>query len=201
MTQSDDPPSAIARRSLLQAAGGLIAATLADAETFAAPAAAALERHEIFSPDHAAIVSSIATRIWPGADEAGAVTYIDHALAGIYAGANALYHAGLPLLDAAAQRKFGTPFAKADGSKQDAVLRDLELGQLSELPGMSGIALFEMLRRHVMEGVLSDPIYGGNRDFAGWKAVGYPGPYRLSTEQDQIATTPLDTPSQSLKDL
>jgi gluconate 2-dehydrogenase gamma chain len=26
-----------------------------------------------------------------------------------------------------------------------------------------------------MEGLFSDPIYGGNRDKAGWKMVGFPG--------------------------
>ena len=26
-----------------------------------------------------------------------------------------------------------------------------------------------------MEGMFSDPIYGGNRDKAGWKLLGYPG--------------------------
>ncbi len=35
---------------------------------------------------------------------------------------------------------------------------------------------FEMLRVHTMLGFLSDPSYGGNRDYAGWKWVGYPGP-------------------------
>ena len=85
--------------------------------------------------------------------------------------------------------------------EQDSVLRDLDAGRLTELPGARGKTLFEELRRHVMEGVLSDPLYGGNRDFAGWKAVGYPGPYRLYTEDDQTATTPLDMPYQSIKDL
>ena len=27
----------------------------------------------------------------------------------------------------------------------------------------------------VMEGMFSDPIYGGNRDKAGWKLIGFPG--------------------------
>jgi hypothetical protein len=26
-----------------------------------------------------------------------------------------------------------------------------------------------------MEGMFADPIYGGNRDFAGWRLVGFPG--------------------------
>jgi gluconate 2-dehydrogenase gamma chain len=26
-----------------------------------------------------------------------------------------------------------------------------------------------------MEGMFSDPVYGGNKDFAGWRLVGFPG--------------------------
>ena len=31
------------------------------------------------------------------------------------------------------------------------------------------------LYQTVIEGMFSDPIYGGNRDKAGWKLVGFPG--------------------------
>ena len=36
---------------------------------------------------------------------------------------------------------------------------------------------FETLRSHTLiTGFLADPKYGGNRNFVGWKHVGYPGP-------------------------
>ena len=28
---------------------------------------------------------------------------------------------------------------------------------------------------HTMEGMFADPIYGGNKGFAGWRLVGFPG--------------------------
>ena len=34
---------------------------------------------------------------------------------------------------------------------------------------------FEALLQIVMEGFFADPYYGGNRDMAGWKMIGYPG--------------------------
>ena len=34
---------------------------------------------------------------------------------------------------------------------------------------------FKMVLEDVYEGMFSDPVYGGNRDLAGWKLVGYPG--------------------------
>ena len=32
-----------------------------------------------------------------------------------------------------------------------------------------------MVYQTVMEGMFSDPIYGGNRNKAGWKLIGFPG--------------------------
>lgn len=34
----------------------------------------------------------------------------------------------------------------------------------------------ETVRTHTLLGFLSDPKYGGNRNFVGWKLTGYPGP-------------------------
>lgn len=57
-----------------------------------------------------------------------------------------------------------------------------------------------LVRTHTMEGLFSDPIYGGNADFAGWAAVGYPGPYYVYTEEEQQSFEPLDKPFQSIAD-
>src|SRR5947207_2846388 len=40
-------------------------------------------------------------------------------------------------------------------------------------PGLG--AFFNTVRTHTMEGMFADPIYGGNKDFAGWRLVGFPG--------------------------
>ena len=34
---------------------------------------------------------------------------------------------------------------------------------------------FEALLQSAMEGFFADPIYGGNRNKAGWKMIGFPG--------------------------
>lgn len=59
----------------------------------------------------------------------------------------------------------------------------------------------EFARNHTMEGLFSDPVHGGNRDFAGWRAVGYPGPYYVYDEEQQQSFEPLDLPLQSVADL
>jgi len=33
---------------------------------------------------------------------------------------------------------------------------------------------FNTIRTHTIEGMFADPVYGGNKDFAGWRLVGFP---------------------------
>ena len=35
------------------------------------------------------------------------------------------------------------------------------------------------MREHTVIGFLADPKYGGNRDYIGWKVIGYPGPRHM----------------------
>ncbi len=62
-------------------------------------------------------------------------------------------------------------------------------------------AFLDLVRVHTMEGLFSDPVYGGNRDFAGWRAVGYPGPYIVYGAEEQQSFEPLNQPLQSIADL
>ncbi len=39
----------------------------------------------------------------------------------------------------------------------------------------TGADFFAMFRQNVLEGMLADPSYGGNRDMVGWMWVGFPG--------------------------
>jgi gluconate 2-dehydrogenase gamma chain len=126
----------------------------------------------------AQFVDAIAARILPttetpGAVEAGAVFYIDRALAGPYSRLRSRYGRGLRALDQHAQAQFGTTFIKLSGEQQDSALGDLESGKITGL--RNGEDFFELLRAHVLEGVFGEPSYGGNRDMIGWKLVGFPG--------------------------
>jgi hypothetical protein len=57
------------------------------------------------------------------------------------------------------------------------VLAALESGKVEGWPkGAVGAAdFFAAVRAHTVFGFLCDPSYGGNRDYVGWKVVGYPG--------------------------
>jgi gluconate 2-dehydrogenase gamma chain len=72
--------------------------------------------------------------------------------------------------------------------RQDDVISALEEGKAGEFAWPTAQAFFETLRTHTMEGMLADPIYGGNKDFAGWRLVGFPGGQPLFTPEDLEST-------------
>jgi gluconate 2-dehydrogenase gamma chain len=50
----------------------------------------------------------------------------------------------------------------------------MENGDL-DLGGIDAKSFFDMILQNVFEGFWADPIYGGNKDMAGWKLIGFPG--------------------------
>jgi gluconate 2-dehydrogenase gamma chain len=136
------------------------------------------ERLQALTARQARTIDALAARIFPttdtpGAVEAGAVFYIDRALAQPYAKLLSQYTRGLRAVGKYAKSKFGVPFMKLTATQQDLLLSDLESGNVTGL--RNGDEFFELLRSHILEGVFGEPSYGGNRDMIGWKLVGFPG--------------------------
>ena len=96
------------------------------------------------------------------------------------------YGKGLDALDKYAQSKHGGAFADLSEDQQDSILEDLEDGNSTGFDKPSDKQFFKMLRDDAINGMFSDPLYGGNRDMAGWKLVGYPGAMRAYTPRDMI---------------
>jgi gluconate 2-dehydrogenase gamma chain len=48
--------------------------------------------------------------------------------------------------------------------------------------------------------MFADPIYGGNRDYAGWKLIGYPGAQRAYTPEE-LRNGPNNRRVQGLRDM
>jgi gluconate 2-dehydrogenase gamma chain len=113
----------------------------------------------------------------PGAVEAGAVVYLDRALAGAERDLQPRYRRGLAGLDGMARARCDRPFAECTADEQDRLLADLEADTAPEF-GEPGAAprFFELLRAHTLEGLFCDPAHGGNRGLVGWALLGYPGP-------------------------
>jgi gluconate 2-dehydrogenase gamma chain len=61
----------------------------------------------------------------------------------------------------------------SDGQK-DELIAGLENGSL-KLDGADGKKFFELILKDTQKGFLADPIYGGNKDMASWKMIGFPG--------------------------
>jgi len=69
------------------------------------------------------------------------------------------------------------------------VLSGLESGTV-DLEGADGKAFFELVLKDVQEGFFADPIYGGNRDMAGWRMIGYPAPATITAIGSAATTSP-----------
>jgi gluconate 2-dehydrogenase gamma chain len=95
-----------------------------------------------------------------------------------------IYRRGLGFVDAYAKSTFGKNFIDLNAEQQDRILTDMDGGTATGFDGPSGKAFFTQLRNDTIEGMFSDPMYGGNRDLAGWKLIGYPGAQRFYTPAD-----------------
>ena len=141
----------------------------------------AVQHGAFFNYEQAATMIAFAERLMPGAPgkpgatDAGVVNYIDLALAGAYADLQDFYRAGLAQLDAHCRKTYNESFVQLDAGRQDAVIAAIEQGKAAEFSWPRGPEFFNLIRTHTMEGMFADPIYGGNRDFAGWRLVGFPG--------------------------
>jgi gluconate 2-dehydrogenase gamma chain len=169
------------------------------------PALVRLGPWMFFTADEAATVEAVVDRLipsddrGPGGRDAGCAVYIDRQLAGPYGRGEGLYFAP-PFLRGAATQGYQLPGAPAvryraglravadyirtafDGRSfhdlapgdQDMVLRRLEAGSIA-LDDVNGAEFFLLLLANTQEGFFADPIYGGNREFASWKLIGFPG--------------------------
>lgn len=110
----------------------------------------------------------------PGAVECGAANYIDQQLAGALAAEKTNFAAGLAAIEAFSQRSQNAPFVELSAEKRDVVLTAMEGGSAAGFANSR--AVFSRIRRLTLEGMFSDPHYGGNNNFAGWDLIRYPGP-------------------------
>jgi gluconate 2-dehydrogenase gamma chain len=165
-----------------------------------------------------------ADELMPSASECGVTVFIDRQLAGAWGGGAKMYRAGpfrrgtptqgyqLPLTpreffaegiaatNAWTNKTGGKDFDRLAPREREEALKTLEQGK-AELPNFDGKQFFEALLTIVMEGFFADPIYGGNRNKAGWKMVGYPGlPAVYSTLIEEYRNKRYQVEPQSIAD-
>jgi gluconate 2-dehydrogenase gamma chain len=110
-----------------------------------------------------------------------------------------IYRRGLESVDAFAQSSFGAPFVELSDADQDTILEAMSADEATGFDAPSGSAFFTKLRNDTIEGMFSDPLYGGNRDMVGWKLIGYPGARGFYTFED-MANPAFSAPPVSLAD-
>jgi gluconate 2-dehydrogenase gamma chain len=90
-----------------------------------------------------------------------------------------VYRAFLPAFDAYVRQTYGNQYASLDAATQAKALDDLRLARavipLAGSTAFGSADFYSMFRQNVLEGMLADPAYGGNRDMVGWKWIGNPG--------------------------
>jgi gluconate 2-dehydrogenase gamma chain len=84
------------------------------------------------------------------------------------------FRQGIAAADAWTQSQFGAAFAALDDAQRQAAFTAIDSGQ-AQFENFAAGAFFDALLQIVMEGFFADPYYGGNRDMAGWRMIGYPG--------------------------
>lgn len=138
----------------------------------------------------------------PGAKDLGVAFFIDHQLASpwgysareymqgpFYQGEptqgyqgrqtnSEVFMIGLRGLQHYAKQQYDDSFENLTGEEQDDILtdfQDLEGESKVSLSGITSNQFFSMLHMLTIEGVYSDPMYGGNDNMEGWKMKKFPG--------------------------
>jgi gluconate 2-dehydrogenase gamma chain len=181
MHQENKTSGNVSRRSLIAGAALVpVAALTAAGQSAVQSVFSAAERKTL-----EAFVDRLVPKdeLGPGAVECGAVNYIDQALAAALADEKESFHEGLAAVDAFARRAHDAPFADLTPDKQDAVLTAMDTGNAAGFANARGV--FARFRRLTLEGMFSDPYYGGNTSFRGWDLIRYPGPRVAVSPEDQ----------------
>ena len=160
-------------------------------------------RWYVFSTNEARTVEAIVDRLIPadelsiGGRDAGCASFIDRQLAGSYGTSDRLYtkgpfapglptqgyqgseaplaryRDGLAAVNQHCRAEFaGKNFFDLTAAEQDKVLQDFEAGTVGYPAAAS---FFNLVLQNTTEGFFADPIYGGNKDMAGWRFIGFPG--------------------------
>lgn len=92
-----------------------------------------------------------------------------------------LYRVGIAATNRQCESQYGKTFDLLDATKKEEVLKALNSGKMPFEAGSSSKTFFDIAYKSVVEGLFSDPIYGGNANKASWKMLGFPGVIETNT--------------------
>src|SRR5471032_659526 len=170
--------------------------------------------YEFLNLDEAAFVEALvdhmvpADELTPKGTELGIAVYIDRALAGAWGKGDRLYmqgpwkqgapsqgyqlpltpaqlyRAGIEATNAHCRKTYGKSFDRIEDAQRQEVLIGLSTGKVAFDNGLPVRVFWTTLYQTVIEGMYSDPIYGGNRNKAGWAIIGFPG--AIAVHRDHV---------------
>jgi len=171
-----------------------------------------LATYEFLNLEEAAFVEALVDHMVPADDltpkgtDLGINVYIDRALAGAWGKGDRLYmqgpwrqgvpnqgyqlplapadlyRAGIAATNAHCRKTFGKAFDQIDEAQREQVLVELSEGKITFENGPPVRVFWGAVYQTVMEGMFGDPIYGGNRDKAAWRMLGFPGAIAVHRE-------------------
>jgi gluconate 2-dehydrogenase gamma chain len=112
-----------------------------------------------------------------------------------------LYRAGIEATNAYCVKTYKKPFDKLDEKQREEVLIGLSGGKIN-FEALPARTFWATVYQTVMEGMFSDPIYGGNRNKAGWKMIGFPGALAVNRENvEKFRDKPFPTDPVGIADM
>jgi gluconate 2-dehydrogenase gamma chain len=126
----------------------------------------------VLKESEAATLAAICDQIipaddFPGASQAGVLTYIDLQLAGPYRRHRKAYREGVKQANGLSRSRLGVDLAHASGQQQLEIVSALE---------QQNKTFFDLVRAHTMQGYYGTPRHGGNRDAVSWHMLGLDEP-------------------------
>jgi len=171
----------------------------------AAPVTSETAGYAFLNLDEAAFIEALVDHmvppdeVSPKGTDLGVNTYIDRALAGAWGKGERLYmqgpwrqgvpsqgyqlpmtpaqlfRAGIDATNVHCRKIYGKSFDSLEPASREEVLVGLSTAKIKFESGLPVRVFWGALYQTVIEGIYSDPIYGGNRNKAGWAIIGFPG--------------------------
>lgn len=165
-----------------------------------------------------------ADELSPSGSDCGVAVFIDRQLASAWGGGAKMYRsgpfvkgkaeqgyqlsltpaeyfsAGIAAANAWSRKTYGRDFDRLDPGKRIEALKAMETGK-ADFADFNAKGFFGRLLGMAMQGFFADPIYGGNRNKAGWKMLGFPGlPATYANLFEEYRDKPYTAEPQSIAD-
>jgi gluconate 2-dehydrogenase gamma chain len=183
---------------------GALPAAPAEAASTAPSDNAAIETWLVLTAEEVAFFSATSDtmipkdELSPSGSECGVPSFIDRQLASAFGAGARMYRAGpfhqgtpeqgyqspltprdffaagVEAANAWSRKTYGKTLDRLSPEQRTQALKEMEEGK-AQFDGLDAKLFFQRLLAITMEGFFSDPIYGGNRNKASWRMLGFPG--------------------------